>query len=511
MKIFFNSLIFKILFVLILFNSAWAANKSYYIDATIGSDTNTGLSHAQAWKSLSRATSLADGSDVYLLCGETWTKERIAINWKGVDQNNYSVIGAYYVDDGVETIGVNGDGKPIIDGNNIHPSRHDGQIESSRNADYIWIENIELRKSAGYGINFDYDSDYSVIKNCKFRTMHNQSIWIPNGQYPIVESNEFYDTARKYLDDMGATGWPGTIELNSGSTNRSNYATVRFNKIQGSYGEGISPGDYATVMYNLVINTRSKGIYLNGNSYCEVAYNLVVGTNEATYRYMTSPGYHNAGICLSVESYRKLDTAGNKIHHNVVINAFAGIQVNNSHYPDYEISGNVIANNTFIDNYRNAYFFNSGDKVDFTNYYYNNLHYDNHADSKNATVAGSDKLDSWVFSHNHWYPSLNDYEIASANDTNTTGCISRTSWRGTSAVNNVSFTISDLAIAPESICEGNGKYLGEDYNAAWAPSTALPPLEVTKTVSNNYNIGAITKASGSPPSTPKNLMISIGQ
>jgi len=514
MRIFFNSLISSVLFVLILFGSALAGNTAYYIDATNGSDSNTGRSHAQAWKNLSRATSLPDGSDVYLLCGETWTRQRIAINWKGVDKNNYSIIGAYYMAGGFETIGVNGDGKPIIDGNNDHPSPHDGQVESGNNTDYIWIENIEFRESAGYGIHLDDFSDYPVVRNCKFQTIWNQSIWFPQSRYAVIESNEFYDTAREYLTDMGKSGWPGTIVCN-GTNSRSSYTTIRFNKIKGAYGEGIAPGDWATVMYNMVIDTRSKGIYLNGNSNCEIAYNLVVGTNETTYRYVTSPlypDYHNAGICLSVESYRNFDTTNNKIHHNVVINTFAGIQVNNSHYPDYEVSGNVIANNTLIDNYRNAYFFNNGDVIDFTNYYYNNFHYDNHADSKNATVAGSDKLGSWVFSNNHWYPSLNDYEIAGVGDTNTTAGISRANWRGTSAVNNVSFTISDLAFDPDSNWQGIGKYLGEDFNAAWAPSSALPPSEVTKIVSDNYDIGAIkytTKTS--VPSSPIDLKILINQ
>jgi len=473
MRIFFNSLISSVFFVLIFFGSALAGNTAYYIDATNGSDANTGLSHAQAWKNLSRATSLPDGSDVYLLCGETWARQRIAINWKGVDKNNYSIIGAYYMAGGVETIGVNGDGKPTIDGNNVHPSSHDGQIEAGKDRDYLWIENIEFRESAGYGISLDYGSDYSVIKNCRFETIYKLSIKIPNGRYPVIEKNEFYDTAREYLDDMGQTGWPGTITLN-GSNSSSNYATIRFNKIKGSYGEGIIPGNHATVMYNMVIDTRSKGIYIHGNSYCEVAYNLVVGTNETTYRYVTSPlypDYHNAGICLSIERPRNFDTINNKVHHNVVINTFAGIQVNNSHYPDYEVSGNVIANNTLIDNYRNAYFYNNSDVIDFTNYYYNNFHYDNHADSKNAAVAGSDKLDSWVFSNNHWYPSLNDYEIAGVGDTDTTAGISRANWRGTSVVNNVSFTISDLAFDPDSNWQGIGKYLGEDFNAAWAPSS----------------------------------------
>ena len=57
MRLFFKFLVCNIFFVLFLFNPAWAANTSYYVDATNGSDSNTGLSHAQAWKTLSKVNS----------------------------------------------------------------------------------------------------------------------------------------------------------------------------------------------------------------------------------------------------------------------------------------------------------------------------------------------------------------------------------------------------------------------------------------------------------------------
>ena len=81
----FRFLICNVFFVLFLFHPVWAANTSYYVDATMGSDSNTGLSHAQAWQTLSKINKSSFNSrvNVYLLCGKVWAVQQIIVDWSG--------------------------------------------------------------------------------------------------------------------------------------------------------------------------------------------------------------------------------------------------------------------------------------------------------------------------------------------------------------------------------------------------------------------------------------------
>lgn len=53
----------------------FAANTQYYVDATLGSDANDGLSIATPWQSLTHVNTqvFSQGDTVSFLCGESWT------------------------------------------------------------------------------------------------------------------------------------------------------------------------------------------------------------------------------------------------------------------------------------------------------------------------------------------------------------------------------------------------------------------------------------------------------
>lgn len=89
---------------------------TYYADYSGGSDSNTGLSHAQRWKTMAKANAVCTTSDVLLwLCGTSNTAETCRPTWGGVD-GNHGVVGAYYVS-GSEVRGVSGT-KPLFKGGN---------------------------------------------------------------------------------------------------------------------------------------------------------------------------------------------------------------------------------------------------------------------------------------------------------------------------------------------------------------------------------------------------------
>ena len=60
----------------------------YYVDATDGSDSNTGLSIAQAWKTLSKINGFGflPGDIISLQKGETW-REQFAPTDSGSEEN----------------------------------------------------------------------------------------------------------------------------------------------------------------------------------------------------------------------------------------------------------------------------------------------------------------------------------------------------------------------------------------------------------------------------------------
>src|SRR3989344_1133778 len=84
-KYFFGTLgIIAVVGLVFSANLASAAGTTFYIDATTGSDSNTGTSEASAWKTISRveAQALAPGDQVLFKRGETW-KEQLDITRNG--------------------------------------------------------------------------------------------------------------------------------------------------------------------------------------------------------------------------------------------------------------------------------------------------------------------------------------------------------------------------------------------------------------------------------------------
>ena len=477
MRLFLNFLICTGFLVLFLFNSVWAANTSYYVDATRGGDFNTGRSHAQAWKTIAKvgSFSFASGDNVYFLCGETWSGERLGVDWAGTEADPV-VIGAYYMDGATETVGVNGDGKPIIQGtlvdaNNKYPSKNYGLIDVRNGEDWVTVQDLEIKDSGGNGIAFLKGSDNCTVQRCIIDHTYQNSILFYSNNNGMAEYNTVSRAGKARILDQ-PDYWPGGI---AGSGTK----TVRYNTVYNMWGEGISPTDNGIVMYNLVYDTMSIGIYIQGRSGVKVAYNLILGTNDTTFERWS--GWHNSGIKIVVESKYNRDAHNNIIHHNVVINTYAGIHVHNQNadYKTYTIENNRIYNNTFIDNKYNVYLNNNNGGIDYTNTFKNNLSYDNHADSTNIRIV-TPTLSNWVADYNQWYPThdSSDDALKGGTDIKSDPALGKTTWRKTTTLNDLSFTISDLT--PNSSETGNrGVDLGDNYDDGWSPATKLPPNAVT--------------------------------
>jgi len=516
-------LLYNSFFILFLFNSVWAANTSYYVAATSGNDSNTGLSHAQAWKTLSKVNSFSfsSGDNVYLLCGETWSSERLTTDWSGTVEDNV-VIGAYYMDGGVETVGVNGDGKPIIDGQTTYPTSNlEALISTSQNVDYITIQDIEVKNSAGYGIRAAKHTSYITVQRCKIDTTYRNNILFSGSNYGNALYNECTNGGTIRLE---VHGWPQTLSMH-GTTG----GTIKYNYVYNQYGEGIGVGDYCTVMYNLVVDTKSVGIYLNGSNNSEVAYNLVVGTNDTTYTIVT--GWHGPGICLATENNTSTvaDCENNKIHHNTIINTYAGIRMyeSNDAYYNKQVRNNYIYNNTFIDNYGNFMLSNTSDDIDVSTIYVkNNISYPNSAESSHQIVWGGSTLDNWTCDYNNWaVDAAPSNAFLGAHDVTGNPNFAKSTWRSKSFTMD-DFLTSDFFPKDGSSAIDSGVDLGSnfsnslgngtDFNATNPdPNNGVPILIFKESQYDNtpWEIGA-TKSTGDPSSTlqaPEGLKLAIHQ
>jgi parallel beta-helix repeat protein len=458
---------------------------NYYVKNG-GSDSNTGLSDAQAWETIAKVESFSfsTGNNVYFLCGGTWTDESLTIDWAGI-LGDRVVIGAYYMDGGSETLGVNGDGKPIIQGhlisatNKFPANQNYNLIEARGGQDYITVQDLKVKDSGGSGIGFLAGSDYCTVQRCDIDGTYIHGIMFSGNSGAIVEYNDVYDTNYQYL-------WAG----NWGAAIWGPFATCRYNTVRGAYGEGISPrGSGSIVMNNLVYDTRSVGIYVDGRSNNEIAYNLILGTDDIIYE--KYPGWHNSGIKIAVEPSEKNSSENNRIHHNIIINTFAGIHVHNqSTLPGtYKIQNNHFYNNTLIDNKYNLFL---STNVDLVNYYKNNLHYKNDAASHNILITTAGGINNWVADYNHWdavYTAGQDTGMQSSNDQTGDAKIAQVAWRNWSGLNNLTFIADDLAIGSGSPVIDNGIDLGNDYDESWCPNALLPPNAVSMCDQDDYGSG----------------------
>lgn len=526
---------FLLLAILTLFltSSAWAlsgtkddAGTNYYIASAGngGSNSNDGLSGDDEgggvgpWLTLAKpkaATVDAAGADVFLLCGDTWTAEQVSIDYAGVNGDNYAIIGAYYMDGATETIGVSGN-KPIIRGAATIPDEDsdwpdfDGLVEAESKRDYVWVENLNIKNSGGYGVHLDDGPISPTVKYCDFESIWDHSIWVDESTNAVIEYNTFVDTAREYLNLDG--NWPQAISCGR-EYKASTGALIRFNTSNGGYGEAITPGDNSVTMFNLLINHRVKTIYLDAVQGAEVAYNLIFGTDETTYRYVTSPDYHAQGISLNIEPGLSAHCSDHKIHHNIVINMHSGLSVMNTRYSvdtNYHVKDNEFYNNTFIDCKYNVILYNSNGGINFTNYYKNNLSYDNHADSVCVAIVAPNPT-NWVADYNAWYPSYNEGDDALSGGNDVTGDpgFSKATWRGTTTLNDKSFTISDLALGSGSDEIDAGATLNQAFDDGFNAASAKPPSTITTSDQDdngdppgNWEIGAVVYTGAEDPPAP---------
>ncbi|QGQ99406.1 hypothetical protein EHS13_33370 [Paenibacillus psychroresistens] len=249
--------------------SASALN-SYYVDSVNGSDSNSGMSQGEAWKSLDKVngTNFVPGDNILFKAGGSWNGQLT------IDDSGY---GANRI-----TFDKYGEGpKPIIAGGGVP------KVIYLNNAEYITIKNLEITNDAPendhrYGIFVSNDTGRTL------RSLHFEHLDIHNVKGNYAGSLRF---------------WSAAIGFNAYKSNSSyDDFLIADNRIYDNESHGIlSDGDEAvkegTLFTNVVI--RNNYFERNGNG------DIVVGICDSPLiEYNTSydqaGGFEGSGYTVSM-------------------------------------------------------------------------------------------------------------------------------------------------------------------------------------------------------------------
>ncbi len=324
-------------------STLWLSNaQEYYVDATLGSDSNSGRSAYQPWKTIAKvnAATFQPGDQILFKRGETWA-EMLTPPSSG-DTQKYVYFGAY------------GSGDiPVINGSALnhslnipgatvhHLEFHDikfaGATGASRETCRIFshdvlMEDCEITGSAahlGYG---GWSNDGSNTYNL------------------IVRRCEIYGNAKSgiYIGSQTGTGGPHDCLIED--------CTVHHNGTSNSADHGIYVAFGVTVRCNTTYSNKSAGLKFNNLSIASSPYTSVLSENLS---YGNRWGlYAGAPDAL--------------VQNNVLLNNYQ-----DSIYLDIDALDNQFYNNTLVNGATEAGLFFGADVVNAHNIFKNNIIFQN--------------------------------------------------------------------------------------------------------------------------------------
>jgi len=323
----------------------------YYVDATFGDNDNTGLSPAQAWRSIAKVNSstFEPGNQILFKRGETWSERLIPPS---------SGSAAGYI-----TFSSYGSGAaPIIDGTGVTIAS--GGLVHINNKDYIRVYGLNVIDSQDFGIyaadSAYIDVQYNTTRNTESSGVgmwrcdrvwvtHNtvvnaRCVTLANGGHEesislAVTTN--FEVAYNDVSMDGVEGYLGNegIDCKEGTQ----HGSVHHNYVHGFWGEGgaiyVDAWDRATgdidIYANrcwgnpngIAINSEQGGAVDDVNIYNNLVYNV-----------------YSAGIAISDTGSDGLKSNIN-IYHNTVYkaqyNGGAAIYVKSANISDVSIINNI--------------------------------------------------------------------------------------------------------------------------------------------------------------------------
>lgn len=344
------------LFPLLLLLVASEARAATYYVRNGGNDNADGRSDATAWATIGKvnAYSFTAGDSVLFHEGDVFTGGVLNVDWGGTSSGP-AVIGAYYVDNGVERRGLR-NARPTIDGQDKLPStRWIGLINVLR--DHVRVENLAFINSEGMGARF-VGANFGQAVNLVTSNTYDAGIRFQSCNDALVEGNHVTDAARAWPEDGQTAGstvrWASAIVVHDQSLR----AVIRGNVVTNVFGEGINVwhgSSDAIIEDNFVFGARALGIYADSSPRLTIRRNLVVGTTDS--QFWRSGDTVGSGIVLNNEplNYQggsaldpSVQATDAKIYSNLVAYTLAGIAVWGQ--STNRFNNTLIYNNTLVDN-----------------------------------------------------------------------------------------------------------------------------------------------------------------
>ena len=482
-----------VMFFLLAAN-AFAA--TYYVKSN-GNDKLNGRSDATAWKTIGKVNrySFATGDNVYFKCGNSWTEERLVVDWSGTS-GNHVVIGAYYLSAGNEVHGVSGN-KPIIDGNDTIPTLSYTALVDTKKQNYIDIYNLRVINSEGYGFLFQ-DSNNCNGYGLEIDNVYRTSIMINNCN--VSSGSSVFEgcvITRHSMRTVGGGTWSGGLVCIG-----ANNVTIRKNIVCEGYGEGIyignlwggQTGGHCIIEDNIAYDNRSAQIYLHNTGNNIVRRNLVYGSGNTTYSTRSNvhfdnpkPYFAGSGIYMTDEDWESgTQCKNNKVYNNLVSYCYSGIHIGNSLF-GASFEGSVIYNNTVVDCFyglkiTGTKFSNSAIK---NNIFWNVTQESSKYDSS-ANYNGRTTTPGLTWSHNNWSSKVSG-DLSGTGDIIGAPLLSKTTgWR---SVTGGDLNGSDFALQPNSPAKDAGTPLGAKFDDTPDCDKSVWPTRIVLMDQNNQGSG----------------------
>ncbi len=313
---------------------ALGSGLTYYVDGTLGNDSNNGLSQATPWQTINKINNSAfsPGDSILFKCGGTWSGTTLTIP-SGGSSGNQITLGAY------------GSGaKPIISAAINQPAI----TVMAANRGYWTIDGLDLRASGsvpGMGqslaIYFNYWPDIMgvvpgwIIQNCAF----NAPIHV-SGPNITINNNVFNGTgnATAIMAAICIREGNGSGALIQGNTvsnfkDRGIWAYLSANNciVRNNIVHDITAGNFNT---GAGISFDGYGSIMSGEkAYGNIIYNCS-GTgishencfNQATYGNLIHDCIYGGISAINYNDYRS-QAANGSIHHNIIYNTNLGISI----------------------------------------------------------------------------------------------------------------------------------------------------------------------------------------
>lgn len=359
----------KVVLVAILFASGQLFAADYYV-RNGGSNSNSGLSDAQAWATPGYAVDNAGpGDTIFLKRGSTWViSSTMTIVDNGLTIDDYGSGDLPFLD--ANRFGW----PPIVSG----PARKNTNMGYNAvfqiKANYVTIRHLKMFE-VGIGIRSDCRPSQggpyvgSTVDGVEVDTAYQIAIQFLNGCDDVTITNSVVEKVAFGYGENYEAFWPGAIGVSRNGSGSDNLPTTGFtitnNVVKNTYGEGIimfGESNDGVVSGNVLWNVRAVGIYCDGCYDVDIHDNLV-------YSGLAYTDFHRKGLFAGSGLYTAVEALANgqpkawnspttvvrdvKWRNNLVVGTTYCIQISRANYNGTaNHSGSEWTNNTCVDNWR---------------------------------------------------------------------------------------------------------------------------------------------------------------